>query len=377
MKRVPVFLEEEFDMPSKFRAIGFAAFLGIMVLIFTAVSPKLAGETAQKEKGEGGKYGKYFIFDTPSIQLPPEEAAKMKEAQKKGKLTEELNYFLGLDGTRLQGAPYMSFVWLWKGSAGGYSEREHVHNFDEFIGFIGTRGPEDPHGLGGEAEFWLGGEKYLLTKSCLVYVPKGMKHCPVRFSRIDSPILFFTGSFQTGEAKYEAAATEFNDTKAAERNFAKYISYNVNPKKAPPTDPDARRKMEEMRQKSGSTIESARILDLDSVQGAPYIDFVWMYKGYEKNTTHPEHAHEWGEIFGFIGSVGQNDLHSLGGEVEFWVDGEKHVLHKSCLVWIPPNLPHCPVRFAQIDKPILWFTIGIGMKGGGYTFSKPPADKKQ
>lgn len=83
MKRVPVFLEEEFDMPLKFRAIGFAAFLGIMVLIFTAVSPKLAGETAQKEKGEGGKYGKYFIFDTPSIQLPPEEAAKMKEAQKR------------------------------------------------------------------------------------------------------------------------------------------------------------------------------------------------------------------------------------------------------------------------------------------------------
>ncbi len=155
-------------MPIKYRAIGFTALLGILVLILTAISPRLAGETAQKEKGEGGKYGKYFIFDTPSIQLPPEEAAKMKEAQKKEKSTVELNYFLGLDSTRLQGAPYMSFVWLWKGSAEGYSEREHIHDFDEFIGFIGTRGPEDPHGLGGEIEFWLGGEKYLLTTSCLV-----------------------------------------------------------------------------------------------------------------------------------------------------------------------------------------------------------------
>jgi hypothetical protein len=96
-----------------------------------------------------------------------------------------------------------------------------------------------------------------------------------------------------------------------------------------------------------------------------------------KNPTHPEHAHAWGEIFGYIGSVGQEDPHSLGGEVEFWIDGEKHVLTKSCLAWIPPELPHCPVRFARIDEPILWFTIGIGMEGGEYSFSKPPADKVQ
>jgi quercetin dioxygenase-like cupin family protein len=364
-------------MPKTYRAIGFAALLGIMVLAFTAISPRLAGETVQNDKGEGGKYGKYFFFDAPPFQLPPEAAAKMKEAQKKEPSTVEGTRLIGVDGKRVEGAPYMDFVWLWKGSAKGYAESEHVHDFDEFIGFIGTRGQEDPHGLGGEMEVWLGGEKYMITKSCLIYVPKGVKHCPIRFNRIDSPILFFTGSFQTDKAQYGRTATKFSEDKAAERNFAKYISYNVNPKKAPPSDPESKKKMAENRQQSGSTIESVRILDLDSVEGAPYIDFVWMYKGFEKNTTHPEHAHEWGEIFGYIGSVGQSDPHSLGGEVEMWMNGEKHVLSKSCLVWIPPNLPHCPVRFARIDKPLLWFTIGIGMKGGAYTFSKPPAGKKQ
>jgi len=322
-------------------------------------------------KAEPGKYGKYFIFDAKPMELPTEVAAKAKkEGQKEKASNVQATRLLSLDGSRITGAPYMDFVWLWKGSSSDYVEAEHVHDFDEFIGFIGTLGPSDPHGLGGEMEVWLGGERYMITKSCLIYVPKGVKHCPIRFVRIDSPILFFTGSFQAKE-KYQRTLTQFTTTHADERNYAKYISYDVNPKKLPPADEsaEAKKKRQQMRQESGSTIESARILDLDLVEGAPYIDFVWMYKGYEKNPTHPEHAHEWGEIFGYIGSVGQHDPHNLGGEVEFWVAGEKHVLNRSCLVWIPPGLPHCPVRFARIDKPILWFTIGIGMKNGKYTLT--------
>ena len=54
---------------------------------------------------------------------------------------------------------------------------------------------------------------------------------------------------------------------------------------------------------------------------------------------------------------------------------QESIVMKKIHIWFPPDLPHCPVRFARINKPILWFTIGIGMKGGEYSFSKPPADK--
>jgi hypothetical protein len=46
--------------------------------------------------------------------------------------------------------------------------------------------------LGGEVEFWLEDEKYLLTKSCLIFAPKGLKHCPLRVIRVDRPIFHFT-----------------------------------------------------------------------------------------------------------------------------------------------------------------------------------------
>ena len=189
------------------------------------------------------------------------------------------------------------------------------------------KGQQDPRDLGGEMEVWLGGEKYSITKSCLIYVPKGLKHCPIRFVRIDTPILFFSGGMAT---KYSRTATQFSDAKAAERNYAKYISYDVNPNKVAPKKQEG---ATETATKRVSTVESTRLLDLDSVEGAPYIDFVWLWKGSENTPNHPEHSHDWGEIFGFVGTMGQKDPNNLNGEMELWLGGEKHLITKaaSCM----------------------------------------------
>ncbi len=360
-----------------YQNIGFLAFLVLLTSIplGRTSEPEVVGGAPQSKESSAQKYAKYFFYDFKAPEIPPEVAKKAEEARQKSKSTVEATRFINMNTKRLEGTPYMDFVYLWKGSSKDYAESEHVHNFDEFIGFLGTRGPQDPDALGGEIELWLGGEKYMLTKSCLIFVPKGLKHCPIRLTRIDTPILFFTGSFGLGE--YESTPTKFINEKAAERNYAKYFSYFMNPKKIPPKDDSAepKRKPEEARQESASKIQSSGILNMNSIEGAPYIQFAWLYNGSEEKPTHPEHAHAWGEVFGYIGFVGQKDPHGPMGEVEFWINGEKHIITKSCLVWMPPNLPHCPVRFARIDKPILWFTLGVGMEGGKYDFSKPPADK--
>ena len=70
-------------------------------------------------------------------------------------------------------------------------EEGHSHDSDEIIGFFGSD-PQNPHDLGGEIEFWLEDEKYILTKSCLIFAPKGMKHCPLILRRVDRPIFHFS-----------------------------------------------------------------------------------------------------------------------------------------------------------------------------------------
>jgi mannose-6-phosphate isomerase-like protein (cupin superfamily) len=322
----------------------------LLALASVLTAPSAAPPAAQK-----------YIFDDLK-PVPPEMAALMKAMQQKSQSTVEGTRIVDLDTTRAEGAPYMDFVWLWKGSSKGYVEEEHIHDFDEAIGFIGSRA-DNPRDLGGEMEVWLGGEKYLITKSCLIFVPKGLKHCPIRFNRIDSPVLFFTFGLAT---RYSRTPTAFQPDKSAERKFEKYISYNVNPNKV---SAESVKRMDEANRKIGSTVKGTRLLDLDQIDGSFYTDFVWLWPGSAKGNSEVEHSHDFDEVIGFIGARGQQNPNDLGGEIEVWVAGEKHRINRSCLIWVPKGTRHCPIRFNRIDSPVLFFTVG---NAGKYSIASKP-----
>lgn len=67
----------------------------------------------------------------------------------------------------------------------------HTHDWDEVLGMFGTD-PADPYNLFGEVEFWLGGEKHIITQSCLIYIPAGLEHCPLIYRKVEKPIFNFT-----------------------------------------------------------------------------------------------------------------------------------------------------------------------------------------
>lgn len=131
------------------------------------------------------KYGKYIITETKlDLKLP---SYRRRPAEAPADMETRLVY---LDDDVIKGAFYVECVWFWKG-ADLVKVEAHTHDFDEVITFFGTN-PEDPHDLCGEVELWLGDEKHILTKSCLVFVPKGLKHCPLIIRRVDRPIFHFT-----------------------------------------------------------------------------------------------------------------------------------------------------------------------------------------
>ena len=68
---------------------------------------------------------------------------------------------------------------------------EHAHDFDMYIIFLGFDA-DNMGDLGAEIEMCLGEEeeKHIITSPTCVYIPKGMKHCPLNFKRVDKPILF-------------------------------------------------------------------------------------------------------------------------------------------------------------------------------------------
>ena len=129
----------------------------------------------------GRKYEKYII---DRIVTPLGTQQKDKEMAYADRATR----VLWLEDEIIKGASSVIISWYWKATEKEGSP-SHVHDFDEIVGFVGND-PDNPADLGGEVEFWLEDEKYLLTKSCLIYAPAGLRHCPLRVTRVDRPFLF-------------------------------------------------------------------------------------------------------------------------------------------------------------------------------------------
>ena len=94
-----------------------------------------------------------------------------------------------LDGGILKGAPYVETHWFHKPTT--YSPKQHTHDFDEVLAFMGGD-PEHPMEMNGEVELYIEDERHVLTKSCLVYIPAGTRHCPMNILRADRPIFHFS-----------------------------------------------------------------------------------------------------------------------------------------------------------------------------------------
>lgn len=101
-----------------------------------------------------------------------------------------LTLLLWIDDKKLRGAPYMEAVWF--NTVNDTGPPEHSHDFDEFIGFFGSD-PDHPDELNGEISFLIDGEMFSFTKSCLIYIPRGVMHSPILVPKLERPILHFSG----------------------------------------------------------------------------------------------------------------------------------------------------------------------------------------
>ncbi|MBN2419191.1 MAG: hypothetical protein JXL81_07390 [Deltaproteobacteria bacterium] len=92
----------------------------------------------------------------------------------------------------IENTPFFTDVaWIWPKKEKIVMEGEsHSHDFDEIVTLFGTN-PDDTRDLCGEVEFWIEDEKYELTNSCLIFIPKGTRHCPIIFHKVERPIFHF------------------------------------------------------------------------------------------------------------------------------------------------------------------------------------------
>jgi hypothetical protein len=132
------------------------------------------------------KYQKYILDRLRT----PKGFERRDSGEEREDFSEWMKNILQLDDSMIEGAFYTGFVWYLKPPKAERSTDSHSHDFDEVLGFLGSDW-ENPQDMGGEIEFWLEDEKYILNRSTIIFIPKGMMHCPLRILKVDRPILHF------------------------------------------------------------------------------------------------------------------------------------------------------------------------------------------
>jgi hypothetical protein len=148
------------------------------------IKPFIEKIIERREKDMAGtKYGKYIITE-PSKKFTSPYETKIRP--------EDQTDVLLLDEDVVKGSFLVNTVWFWPERVNNPEPdvKPHAHKYDEVLAVFGTN-LQDPHDLGGELEAWLGDEKHIITKSAIIFIPKGLKHGPFKFIRLDRPIFHF------------------------------------------------------------------------------------------------------------------------------------------------------------------------------------------
>lgn len=309
---------------------------------------------------------------TTTKEYTAEEMKKIEEFREKHpfKSTVGMTRLLWMDETMVDDAEfYMECLWLWPGKTpSGTTEEPHAHPFPEVIGFIGTD-EKNPGELDGRMEIHLGDEVHELKQSCLVFIPPGLRHGPLTFREVGKPTFFFTlapvskygrrSELMAKEASKNIVIPDFRKPRkdAGGTRYGRYIitkPISHIPRNArgnvPPPPPRG--------------VKSAHVVSLDSriLPGAFYVDFVWIWSG-NLLMAAETHAHDWDEMIGFMGLPrSQKNPREMDKGVSVKLGEDMYQMKQSSLIYVPKNVPHAPIIFKDIQKPVLCFTIGTAPK---------------
>ena len=154
-----------------------------------------------------------------------------------------------------------------------------------------------------------------LIKALWVFIPPGLKHCPLLLKRVDRPIFHFS----VVTAGYWDSET-LNETHEPESDYSKYIVTELKtPEFKPGFDEDYKK-------------FAKRVLWIDKniVPGAFQMNVSWYCR--PANHAPVSHRHDDDELIGFFGGD-SDDRYSLNGEVEIWMGDEQFLLTKSTLLF--------------------------------------------
>ena len=251
---------------------------------------------------------------------------------------------------------YIEIGWIYDIPEPNPSLHEHVHDFDEIVLHWGSD-PYAPQVLGGEIEFYVGGQPITFNTTTAFYIPKGTRHGPVIWKKFQSPhiqMAMMLGSGDATEAWGESGVGEAKEGLPQKTERFDYEQYAV---RSPMREAGA-----EFTQ--GRTSPTMTYISGVQIPGVKYyIEFGWTFDmpvSTRAGAGMPEMVHEkFEEIVLHIGGDPDNP-EDLGADMEFYVGGQPLTFDTSTALFIPRGVHHGPLTCKAYRKPHIVMAIMCG-----------------
>ena len=140
----------------------------------------------------GSKIDKYVLVTKPLYEVGRNVPIKGRQLPSMTYISDKL-----VPGSNV----YVEFSWIWDVPNPNPLFMEHSHDYDQIGLHIGSD-PKNPEDIGGEYDMVMGKEHFTTNRTNAIYLPKGTKHGPFIWKRVDRPVLEMTIILGTGS--YEA-----------------------------------------------------------------------------------------------------------------------------------------------------------------------------
>ena len=258
---------------------------------------------------------------------------------------------------------YIELGWIYEMPKPNPHIHEHVHPYDEIVLHWGGN-PELPQVLGGEIEFYIGGQPITFNTTTGIYIPAGVPHGPLTWKKFEFPhieMAFMLGTADPAKGRGKSGITEVKKSLPKKTKNFDYEQYVIRSplRESPGALSGKGRQSPTMTYMSGTQIPGVKV----------YIEFGWINA---VTDTIREMKHDkFDEIVMHIGGD-PKDPEDLGADMTFGIGGDQLKFDKSFAVYLPKGMMHGPLIWHNWRKPHIEMAIMLGAgtlkEGWGFDF---------
>lgn len=225
---------------------------------------------------------------------------------------------------------------------------EHVHAYDQIVHYWGGNAAT-PQVLGGEIEFYIGGQPVAFNTTTCIFIPRGTPHGPVTWKKFQFPHVEMVMTLDEGQPAQDPSI--FRPKKALPKKTADfdYEQYVVR-------SPMREAAIGFKGLQSPSMTYMSRI---QVNQANLYIDWAWVYD--KVSPVIGEHKHNNNDEFVLHLGGDPADPMDLGADMTYGMGGDTLAFSRSFGAYLPKGLRHGPLIWQKVRKPHVEMAIVFGV----------------